>query len=107
MGKTPLALTTDFVIDEIVTILGKRRGFGAEQARDVGNYLLSSPRVFVVFVDESIMKEALTMYPKYGGRLSLTDTVSVEVMRRYGVKEIFSHDSDFDIVKNIKRRVSL
>lgn len=53
------------------------------------------------------MKEALTAYPKYGGKLSLTDTVSVEVMRKYGVKEIFSHDSDFDVVKDIKKRGSL
>ena len=32
LGKSPLALTTDFVIDETVTILGKRKGFGAENA---------------------------------------------------------------------------
>lgn len=72
---------------------------------DVGSYLLSSLGVFVVFVDEGIMKESLMIYPKYGGRLSLTDNISVEVMRRYGSKEIFSYDSD--IVKNIRRRDSL
>lgn len=107
LGETPLALTTDFVLDEAVTILGKRRGFGAGHAGDVGGYLLSSPRVFVVYVDEGILKESLAMYPRYGGKLSLTDTVSVEVMRRYRVKEIYSHDSDFDLVKNVRRRDSL
>ena len=36
LEKLPLALTTDFIIDETVTILGKRKGFGAENAKKVG-----------------------------------------------------------------------
>jgi len=39
-GKTPLGLVTDFVIDELVTILGKRKGFGARSARDTGRAIL-------------------------------------------------------------------
>lgn len=96
IGTLPLALTTDFIIDETVTILGKRRGVGAEKARDVAKRILSSPRVFTVFVDETILTEALERYPDYRGRLSLTDVCSAVVMQRYGLKEIFSHDSDFD-----------
>ena len=30
LGKSPLGLTSDFVIDETVTLLGKRKGFGAK-----------------------------------------------------------------------------
>lgn len=106
MGQTPLGLITDFILDEAVTILGKRRGFGASRARDSANAILASPRIFTVFVDESILKEALTTYPMFGGRLSLTDVVSTVVMKRYGVKDIFSHDSDFDSVKGIRRLTS-
>jgi len=104
--KLPLALTTDFIIDETVTILGKRRGFGAENARKVGEAILSSPRVFTVFVEETVLKSALEKYPRYLGQLSLTDVVSVVVMEKYHTKEIFSHDSDFDGIEGITRRDS-
>ncbi len=60
----------------------------------------------MVFVDEAKLKDALEEYSKYKGKLSLTDTVSAEVMKKYKVIEIFSHDSDFDTVKNVRRRVS-
>lgn len=107
LGKLPPALTTDFVIDETVTILGKRRDFGAEKARKVGERLLSSPRVFVVFVDELLLRDVLKRYPQFRGELSLTDVVSVVVMQKYHVKEIFSHDRDFDKVEGVFRRERL
>lgn len=50
-GQTPSGLVTDFILDEAVTILGKRRGFGAGRARDIANAILASPRVFTVFVE--------------------------------------------------------
>ena len=105
--KLPLALTTDFIIDETVTILGKRKGFGAENARKAGEAILSSPRVLTVFIEETVLKSALEQYPRYLGQLSLTDVVSVVVMKKYHTKEIFSHDSDFDRVEGITRRDSL
>ncbi len=106
-GKMPIALTTDFVIDETVTILGKRKGFGAENARKVGEAILSSPRILTAFVEETILKRALEHYPRRQGQLSLTDIVSVVVMQKYNVKEIFSHDSDFNGIEGIIRRDSL
>ena len=106
LGRLPLALTTDFVIDETVTILGKRKGFGAENARKVGEAILSSPRVIVVFVEEVMLKKALEQYPKHRGQLSLTDVVSVVFMEKYHIKEVFSHDTDFDEIKGILRKTS-
>ena len=32
-GKTPLGLVSDYIIDELVTLLGKRKGFGAGHAK--------------------------------------------------------------------------
>jgi len=97
LGTLPLALTTDFIIDETVTILGKRKGSGAEHAKNIGKKLLSSPRVFTVFIDEALLLESLERYPRYKGKLSFTDVCSVVVMEKYGVKEVYSHDSDFDL----------
>jgi len=73
------------------------------QAPQVGKAIFVSPRVVTVFVDESILNESLGVYAKYNGRLSLTDVVSTVVMKRYSVKDIFSHDSDFDVVSGIRR----
>lgn len=103
LGRTPLALCTDFILDETVTILGKRKGFGAQNAAKVALNLLSSPQVFVVYVDEVLLKEALKLYPLYRGKLSLTDVVSAVTMGKYGIKEIFSHDQDFNLVKGVRR----
>ena len=70
----------------------------------MGKLIIASPRVVTIFVDESILKESITTYPKYAGKLSLTDVVSTIVMKRYSVKEIFSQDSDFDLVNQIRRK---
>ncbi len=105
-GKAPSALTTDFVLDETVTILGKRKGFGAGNAVKVAESLLSSPRVFTVYIDEALLRESLKLYPAHKGDLSLTDVTSVVVMRRYGVGRIFSHDHDFEGLEGIKRSES-
>ena len=102
-GKTPLGLVTDFVIDELVTILGKRKGFGAGAAKETGRAILESPRIFTVFVDDSILRAALSAYPAYNGKLSLTDVVTTVVMKKYGVSDVFSHDTDFDRVKGFRR----
>jgi predicted nucleic acid-binding protein len=106
-GKTPLGLVTDFVIDELVTILGKRKGFGAGAARDTGRAILESPRVFTVFVDDSILRAALSVYPTYNGKLSLTDVITTVVMKKYGVRDVFSHDTDFDRVRGVRRLTHL
>jgi len=103
MGRLPFALTTDFVIDEVVTILGYRRGFGGQKAKTVGESILQSPRVFTVFVDEEILRTALTRYPMFEGKLSLTDVVSIILVEKYGVKQVYSHDTDFDQVQGIER----
>ena len=102
-GKTPSALTTDFVLDETVTILGKRKGFGADKAANVAERILSSPRVFTVYVNETIMNESLKLFPEHKGKLSLTDITSIVVMGRYDVTRIFSHDHDFNGLREIKR----
>jgi predicted nucleic acid-binding protein len=103
LGSSPLGLTTDFIIDETITLLGKRKGFGASAASNVGQLIIASPRVVTLFVDESLLKESITAYPRYGGKLSLTDVVSTIAMERYSLKDIFSHDSDFDLVRGIRR----
>ena len=100
-------MTTDFVLDETVTILGKRKGFGAGKAASVAENILTSPRVFTVYIDETLLKESLNLYPTHRGKLSLTDVTSLIIMRRYGVRRIFSHDRDFDNLEGFNRKETL
>jgi len=103
-GKAPVALTTNFVLDETVTILGRRKGFGAGNASKAASLILSSPRVFTVHIDESLFKESLKLFPSYGGKLSLTDVSSIVTMKSYGVGRVLSHDRDFDGVEGVRRQ---
>ena len=103
-GRTPTALTTNFVLDETVTILGRRKGFGPDRASKVASLILSSPRVFTVHIDEALFKESLKSYPKFKGELSFTDVSTLVAMKSYGVKEVLSHDHDFDRAQDIRRR---
>ena len=98
----PLSLTSDYVLNETLTIL-KARGLKPKRVMDVMNRIMLSPKVQVVFVDETIFKESLPFYVKYND-LSFTDVVSLLIMRKYGVKEIYSHDSDFDKVDWVVRK---
>ncbi len=100
-GALSPALTTDFVLDETLTIL-RRRGATASSIARVVDGVLLSPLVSVDYVDERLFREALSIFTKYGG-LSFTDAATLAVMNKHRVKEIYSHDSDFDL-KGITRR---
>jgi len=104
LGDAPVAMTTDFVLNETVTILGRRKGFGAEKATRVADIILSSPRVFTVYIDEALFKNSLEEYPAYKGKLGLTDVSTIVTMKTYGVREVFSHDRDFDRIEGIRRK---
>jgi predicted nucleic acid-binding protein len=64
--------------------------------------IVSSPSLDLVFVDDALFDAALRIYQIYE-RLSFTDAVTVTVMQKRKIKEIFSHDEDFDL-KGILRR---
>jgi len=100
-GRLPSALTTDFVLDETLTLLKMRGGRPDTIAKAIAS-IISSPNLDLVFVDDALFDAALRTYQKYE-RLSFTDAVTVAIMQKRKIKEIFSHDEDFDL-KGILRR---
>ena len=100
-GNLPLAVTTDFVLDETLTMLKKRGAKPDKVAEDVQN-IISSMRVNVVYVDEMLFKASLSNYSKYA-TLSFTDAVSLTVMARLKIREVYSHDTDFDLEGIIRK----
>ena len=100
------AATTDYVINESVSILNNRRKVTFTKIRNIVIDILNSQKIEVMFIDETLLREALEIYEQYKGDLSLTDSTSVLIMKKYHINEIYSHDSDFDRVDGIKRKVS-
>jgi predicted nucleic acid-binding protein len=100
-GRLPSALTTDFVLDETLALLRMRGGRPDLIVRAIAS-IMSSPNLNLVYVDDSLFKAGLRTFQKYE-RLSFTDAVTLAIMQQRKIKEIFSHDGDFD-VKGILRR---
>jgi predicted nucleic acid-binding protein len=100
-GRLASAVTTDFVLDETLTLL-KRRGGKPEAIARAVDSILSSAVVDLIYVDEALFGQALHTYKKYE-KLSFTDAVTLTVMQRRKIREIFSHDTDFDM-KGIVRK---
>lgn len=103
-GRYGTALTSDLVLDETVTILGRRRGAGPKAAAAFARKVLSSPRVKCLYLDEGSLGETLALYPRYEAALSFTDVSTVALMLRQGCDVLFSHDADFDRVRGILRK---
>jgi predicted nucleic acid-binding protein len=57
----------------------------------------------VIYVDEELLKQSMEIYLKYDGTLSVAGAVSLEIMRRRGIKKIVSFGADLDKVAGIAR----
>lgn len=100
-GKIHGAITSDYVLDETLTIL-KRRGIRPADVVKAVNNIVLSPRVELVFVEEEIFTRALELFANYK-RLSFTDSTTLAIMQRYKINTIYSHDTDFDIQAIIRK----
>jgi len=90
---------SDYVIAEAVSTIGHRGGGKA----GIELYEFLANNFQVVYVDEELLKQSMETYLKYDGTLSVADAVSVEVMRRRGIRKIVSFDADFDKVTGTSR----
>jgi predicted nucleic acid-binding protein len=94
----PLVIS-DLIISEVVTIIGKRNG--GKSAVQIYQYFVDN--CDIVFTDEHLLSGAMKILLRYDGSLSLSDSVSVEIMRTKKIKKILSFDADFDRITGIER----
>jgi len=88
--------TSDYIFDEAVTVALVRTG-KPKIAIDIGNFILSSRRLRIVYVNKTIFKEAWSIFTKYfEKKLSFTDATSIAIMKRYNIDYIMSFDKHFD-----------
>ena len=91
-------LTSNFVLNEVLTLLGQRatHEFAAETARQ----LYSSNVLQILRPDVKDEIAAIAIIEKYADqRVSFCDCVSFALMRRHGISDAFTFDGHFSIAK--------
>ena len=92
-------LISELIISESITLVGSFDG--GKVGKILYNYFLDNCRI--EYLDEEMMEKSMDTFLKYDGTLSLTDSSSIEIMKKHDVKKIISFDSDFDKVQEIIR----
>ncbi len=92
---------SELVIAESVSAVGSR--LGVKAGRMVFENLLYDSSTKTHFGNRRLYERAMTIFAKYGGRLSFADSVSVRLMYDQKIREIVSFDSDFDSVEDVAR----
>ena len=94
-GKHGVMVTTDYVLDETLTLLRIRHGVSA--ALRFLDKVRRSRSIKVVRVDEEVFQRVLSYFKLDGGwRWSFTDCTSFAVMEMLGIKRAFTFDRDFE-----------
>jgi predicted nucleic acid-binding protein len=91
--KRPL-YTSNFVLDETLTLLGRRTSypFAAEQ----GEALYTSSLLTILRPSVTDELASLELFEKYADQeMSFTDCVSFTLMRRVGLTRVFTFDKHF------------
>ncbi|MBN1165928.1 MAG: type II toxin-antitoxin system VapC family toxin [Methanospirillaceae archaeon] len=92
-------LISDLIIVESVSIIGRRSG--GKIGEQLYQYLLNNCNL--VYSDKEILNEGISVFLHYNGSLSVSDSISVYIMKEEQIDRIVSFDSDFDKVPGIVR----
>lgn len=86
--------TSNFILDEVFTLLGRRAGhkFAAQRAKNI----YASKALTILRPDQGDELKALGHFVKYADQLiSFTDATSFVLMRRDKIKRVFTFDRHF------------
>lgn len=87
-------LTTDYIIDELLTVLRMRNEF--QRALEVGGPLLNGDLCDLEWVTEADVRSAWQVFSEYRDKQwSFTDCVSRAVIERLGITTAFAFDEHF------------
>ncbi|MBQ6511877.1 type II toxin-antitoxin system VapC family toxin [Methanobrevibacter sp.] len=89
---------SSLVIAETITVLKNKL-----ETKEILEIYRSIPNFFQVIEDTNCYGDAMSEFVKYDSTLSFFDAMYVAIMKKYGINEIISFDSDFDKVDNIIR----
>ena len=95
--KGESCVTSNFVLDETFTLLGRRGGykFAAQRAKNI----YASETIKIVRPDRDDELRAIDLFEKYSDQsLSFTDCISCVLMQTRKIKRMFTFDSHFQIL---------
>lgn len=92
-------IISDLIIDESISIIGRRSG--GKAGEQLYHYFIDN--CDLVFIDEKILKGSMSVFLRYDGTLSVSDSASVFIMKKKNIERILSFDSDLDKVAGIVR----
>ena len=93
-GKYGISITTDYVLDQTLTLLRSRRDLTS--ATTFMDKIKKSSSVRVFWIDENLFEKALNIFQKSNQKSwSFTDCTSFVLMRELSISEAFTFDSHF------------
>ncbi|MGC8849115.1 MAG: type II toxin-antitoxin system VapC family toxin [Candidatus Bathyarchaeia archaeon] len=93
-GEFGSIITSDYVLDESLTLLRMRRGLHVSSA--FIKKVLSSESVTIIWVDGAIFNKALEMFLKSEKEAwTFTDCTSFTIMRQLKIADAFAFDENF------------
>jgi predicted nucleic acid-binding protein len=95
--KSETCVTSNFVLDETFTLLGRRAGysFAAQRARNI----YASESLSILRPSREDELKAIDFFEKYSdNRLSFTDCISFVLMQNKKIKRVFTFDHHFQLV---------
>jgi uncharacterized protein len=95
--KAEVCMTSNFVLDETFTLLGRRAGYGfaAQRARNI----YASEWLTILRPNKNDELKAIDLFEKYSDhRLSFTDCISCVLMQSKKIKRVFTFDHHFQIL---------
>ena len=93
-------VVSDLVITEAVTQIGGR--VGVREGAKLFHYFEDA--CDIRYVDSDLLDAAVGRWMRFGGKLSVSDAASLEIMSREAISEIASFNSDFDGIEGVVRR---
>ena len=94
--KSETCVTSNFVLDETFTLLGRRAGcnFASQRARNI--YASESLNILRPSREDEL--KAIDFFEKYSDQhLSFTDCVSLVLMKSKKIKRVFTFDQHFQL----------
>ena len=89
--------TTDDVLNEFLAICSSLGPRSRQRAVNLARQILTDPDLTVVPQTHESFLEGLTLYEQRPDKhYSLTDCISMNIMRRHGLTEVLSYDHHFE-----------
>ncbi|OIN96232.1 hypothetical protein AUJ66_06935 [Candidatus Desantisbacteria bacterium CG1_02_38_46] len=98
-GKEKLFIS-DMVIAEIIWVLEKIYKYEKDAIRFRIEKILNTPNL--IFQNKNLLEESISLYEE--ANIDFIDAYHIILMRENNIEEIYSYDTDFDRVPQIKRK---